>query len=73
MGVLKLFIQPQVGLLIAERSQLHLEQGYGIQGDRHAQVGSPRQVLIVDQDTLRQFNLQPGDLRENILISNPSC
>lgn len=68
-GVLKLFIQPQAGLPIAECDQLWLEQGYGVQGDRHAQVGSPRQVLVVDQETLHQFDLQPGDLQENILIS----
>jgi alkylated DNA nucleotide flippase Atl1 len=69
MRVRQLFISPQAGLPIQECDHLQLEQGYGIQGDRHAQVGSHRQVLIVDQDTLKQFDLQPGDLQENILIS----
>jgi alkylated DNA nucleotide flippase Atl1 len=31
-------------------------------------VGSPRQVLIVDEQILMRFELQPGDLRENILL-----
>jgi alkylated DNA nucleotide flippase Atl1 len=66
--VLKLFLKPETGLPIAPCDRLYLHQGYGIQGDRHAQVGSPRQVLMVDLETLNQFNLQPGDLRENILL-----
>ncbi len=69
MRVLKLFIKPKVGLPIVESDRLQFEQGYGIQDDRRAQVGSPRQVLIVDQNTLQQFDLQPGDLRENIVVS----
>jgi MOSC domain-containing protein YiiM len=34
------------------------------------QVTSPplRQVLLLEDDTLEDFNLQPGDLRENIII-----
>jgi MOSC domain-containing protein YiiM len=32
----------------------------------HARSGSKRQVLLVDEETLAQFNLSPGILRENI-------
>jgi len=69
MEVLKLFIKPDTGLPIAACDRLQFKQGYGILGDRSAQVGSPRQVLILGQDTLHQFDLQPGDLRENILLN----
>jgi MOSC domain-containing protein YiiM len=32
----------------------------------HARAGSKRQVLLVGEETLAQFNLNPGILRENI-------
>jgi hypothetical protein len=38
----------------------------GLAGDRHARPNSPRQVLLVDEETLRQFDLPPGMVRENI-------
>ncbi|MDX2228912.1 MAG: MGMT family protein [Leptolyngbyaceae cyanobacterium bins.349] len=53
---------------VESQQQLQLLQGYGIEGDRHAQPGSPRQVLILDESTLTDFGLQPGDLQENILL-----
>lgn len=43
--------------------------GHGIQGDRHASSnghGQKRQVLLMDIETLTSYNLQPGQLRENI-------
>jgi alkylated DNA nucleotide flippase Atl1 len=51
-------------------SALTLLKGHGIEGDAHAAVGNPRQVLIVRQSTLEQFALQPGDLRENIVLTD---
>ncbi|NJO20246.1 MAG: MOSC domain-containing protein [Spirulinaceae cyanobacterium RM2_2_10] len=45
-----------------------LERGLGVVGDRHARPGSPRQVLLVGDRALSEFKLQPGDLRENILL-----
>jgi alkylated DNA nucleotide flippase Atl1 len=49
--------------------QIQLLPGCGIAGDCQAQPGSPRQVLMVDLPTLNAFSLQPGDLGENILLS----
>jgi alkylated DNA nucleotide flippase Atl1 len=63
-----------VGVFVAEKygqramEQVTLRAGEGIVGDRHAQVGSPRQVLIVDQPSLAELRLQPGDLSENLLV-----
>lgn len=54
---------------VQARQELILTAGLGIQADISAQVGSPRQILISDRRTLEQFDLQPGDLRENILLN----
>lgn len=42
---------------------------FGIQGDRKASRGSARQVLFMDSETLQEFRLQPGDVRENVTTS----
>lgn len=67
MKVLNLWIK-QSNHKMAACSSFTLLQGYGIEGDKNARVGSPRQVLIVDQPCLQQFGLQSGDLSENILL-----
>jgi hypothetical protein len=68
MRVLKLSIKtaPNTPMLPCDR--LTLKRDFGIQGDRSACSGSPRQVLIVDLRSLNDFGLQPGDLHENILV-----
>lgn len=48
--------------------QLVLREGFGIAGDVNAAAGSPRQVLIVSAADLRAHELEPGDLRENVVI-----
>lgn len=68
MQVLKLFVK-QADSHMAESEALTLERGIGIVGDSHARIGSPRQVLIVDQRSLEDFELQPGNLSENVLVS----
>ncbi len=40
----------------------------GIEGDRHAQRGFARQVLIMDRETLDLLGLSPGQIKENITI-----
>ena len=42
---------------------------FGIEGDRKASKGSARQVLFMDSETLQEFRLQPGDVRENVTTS----
>uniref|UniRef100_A0A832H3T0 MOSC domain-containing protein n=1 Tax=Oscillatoriales cyanobacterium SpSt-402 TaxID=2282168 RepID=A0A832H3T0_9CYAN len=68
MKISRLFIKPQSGMPVEAQQALMLAKGYGIRGDASAQGGSPRQILITDRVTLGQFGLQPGDLRENILL-----
>ena len=68
MQVLKLFLKIAPQHPLAECASLTLQKGIGIVGDYHAQVGSPRQILLADQGSLQTLGLQPGNLRENILI-----
>ncbi len=49
-----------------EMSSLNLIEGLGIEGDRHARPGKRNQVLVMDLETLDQFKLRAGDIRENI-------
>ena len=38
----------------------------GLEGDIHAKLGSTRQVLFMDEETLTAFGLNAGRVRENI-------
>ena len=41
-------------------------EGLGLRGDRHAIAESTRQVLLIEEETLGDFKLNPGQLKENI-------
>jgi MOSC domain-containing protein YiiM len=44
----------------------------GLDGDKHAgREGGKRQVLITDEDDLRDLDLKPGDLREQVTVRFP--
>lgn len=47
-------------------SSLNLIEGLGIEGDRHARPEKRNQVLVMDVETLDEFGLRAGDIRENI-------
>ena len=49
-----------------EMSSLNLIDGLGIEGDRHARAEKRNQVLVMDVETLDDFGLRAGDIRENI-------
>src|SRR5207247_4383219 len=38
----------------------------GLKDDRHALAGSPRQVLLIEKETLEMLDLKPGQVKENI-------
>ena len=40
--------------------------GMGLEGDRSCEKGNMRQVLLVDKETLDEFELEPGQIKENI-------
>ncbi len=41
-------------------------KGQGLKGDIHAISQSNRQVLLIEQETLKGLNLEPGMVKENI-------
>ena len=40
--------------------------GMGLEGDRSCGAGNVRQVLVMDKETLDEFDLKPGQIKENI-------
>ena len=38
----------------------------GLEGDRSCKPGALRQVLVMDKETLDEFGLRPGQIKENI-------
>ncbi len=68
MKIDRLFYKPLRGKPVIEVDSLNLIKGYGIENDIHGYYGNPRQVLIVSQSTLKDFNLQGGNLWENIVV-----
>ena len=43
--------------------------GKGLEGDRSCNENNVRQVLVMDKETLDEFKLKPGDIKENITIT----
>ena len=49
-----------------ETAEIRALEDSGLEGCAHARTGSPRQVLLVDSETLELMDLRPGTIRENI-------
>jgi MOSC domain-containing protein YiiM len=64
--VLHLFRAPKRRLPMEELAEVQAIPGEGFEGCAHARLGSQRQVLLVDRETLEAMDLAPGVLRENI-------
>ncbi|MEH2163361.1 MAG: MGMT family protein [Nostoc sp.] len=54
---------------MVELKTLNLKVGYGVEEDINADVISPRQVLIVRHEDILDLSIQPGELRENIVVA----
>lgn len=65
-NVLNLFRAPQPHLPMEEIVEIRVLKDSGLEGCAHARAGSPRQVLLMDSETLEVMDLQPGSIRENI-------
>ena len=65
-SVMHLFRAPQRRLPMVEIEEIRALEDSGLAGCAHARTGSPRQVLLVDSETLELMDLQPGIIRENI-------
>jgi MOSC domain-containing protein YiiM len=65
-NVLHLFRALQRRLPMEEVVEVHAVEDSGLEGCVHARRGSPRQVLLMDNETLELMELSPGIIRENI-------
>jgi MOSC domain-containing protein YiiM len=68
-NVLHLFRAAQRRLPMEEITEGRALPDSGLEGCAHARKGSPRQVLLMDSETLEAMDLYPGIIRENITTS----
>jgi MOSC domain-containing protein YiiM len=65
--ILHIFRAPKKRLPMKELEEVRVITNVGLEGCAHARPGGgPRQVLLVDRETLEAMELQPGIVRENI-------
>ena len=64
--VVNLFRAPKRRAAMEELRQARVVENAGLDGGAHARLGGKRQVLLIDIETLRSFDLAPGMVRENI-------
>jgi hypothetical protein len=65
-SVLHLFRAPQRRLPMEEIEEIRALENFGLEGCAHARTESPRQILLMDSETLESMDLQPGVIRENV-------
>jgi MOSC domain-containing protein YiiM len=65
-NVLHLFRAAQRRLPMEEIAETRALTDSGLQGCAHARTGSPRQILLMDSETLEAMDLRSGVIRENI-------
>ena len=65
-NVVHLFRAPRRRLPMEEIAEIRALEDSGLEGCAHARTGSPRQVLLMDTETLELMELPPGIIRENI-------
>ena len=68
-SVKHLFCAAKKRLPMVELGEVRVAGNSGFVGCAHARPDSPRQVLLVDSETLEAMNLSPGIIRENITTS----
>ena len=65
--IVGIFLSPRHGLKMRPHREAAARANHGLDGDAHARPGSPRQVLLLEAETLEEFGVAPGALRENIV------
>jgi MOSC domain-containing protein YiiM len=61
-----LFRAPRRRMPMEELEHANAVANFGIEGCLHGRLGSKRQVLLMDRETLEALNLAPGIIRENL-------
>lgn len=64
--VVALWVMPRHREPIEPRPEVSAQADLGLDGDAHARAGSQRQVLLIESETLSEFGVEPGALKENI-------
>lgn len=64
--VTHLFRAPKKRAPMEELTEAQAVEDVGLEGCAHARPGGKRQVLLMDQETLQHFGLEPGIVRENV-------
>ena len=64
--IIKLQIAPGHRVPLRDTPSIHAVGGLGLEGDWHARAESQRQALFMDEETLTEFGLEPGQVKENI-------
>lgn len=67
--VVALWVMPRHREPIEPRPEVSAQADFGLEGDAHARAGSQRQVLLIESETLSEFRVAPGALKENITTS----
>ena len=68
-SVKHLFRAAKKRLPMEELLEVRVKDDYGFEDCEHGRPDSPRQVLLVDSETLQAMNLSPGVISENITTS----
>ena len=68
-SVKHLFRAAKRRLPMEELREVRVADKSGFEGCAHARPDSPRQILLVDSETLEAMDLSPGIIRENITTS----
>ncbi|MDA2913868.1 MAG: MOSC domain-containing protein [Candidatus Acidoferrales bacterium] len=64
--VVALWVSPRRGQPMELRSAVRARENYGLEGCAHARPNGARQVLLIDSETLEEFGVPPGALKENL-------
>lgn len=64
--VLHLFISVAHRLPMREVDEVRAVPDKGLENCAHGRTGTPRQVLLMDVETLRELKVEPGAVKENI-------
>jgi len=67
--VVALWVMPRHREPIEPRAEVSAQADFGLEGDAHARAGSQRQVPLIESETLSEFRVAPGTLKENITTS----
>lgn len=65
--IVGIFLSPQHGLAMKPHREASARANHGLDGCAHARPESPRQVLLLESETLQEFGVAPGALKENIV------